>query len=133
MNLNISDKLFEAIEEYNISIKKFPKEKLYLLLSYQYKKGMVFTCLRRHFNIFKKITRNYSTDVRVDDITCIFNDDHTIKNIQINKTAPFNISWDDSGMDKAITLTELRKVTDTHKTIYPTKELNGLAQILNQI
>lgn len=133
MNLNISDQFFEAIEEYNISIKKFVNCRRHLLQNYEYKRGMLFTCLRRHFNIFKRITRNYPIDIKVEDINCVFNDDHTIKSIIINKTAPFNISWDNNGEDKAIILSKLKKITDIHKTIYPTKELNGLAQIFNQM
>jgi hypothetical protein len=133
MNINVSDKFFMAVEEYNNTVKN--PEKLILInkMSFKEKKGLFFTVLRRHFDICKNVTKNYSTNIKVDDIECLFNVDHTILKVTINKSANFNEWFDDSGLDKANTLYDLKKVTDAHQIIYPTKELNELSQIFSQL
>lgn len=133
MNINVSDKFFEAVEEYNTSIRKFKPENKYLLRDNNYRRGMLFTCLRRQFNICKRITRNYAATLRVGDIECTFNNDHTLKSITINKNLIWNHSWDNEGNDNVDTIAALKKITDKHTTIYSTRALNSLAQVFNQL
>ncbi len=129
-NINIVDKFYEAIEEYNNSIKRKPE--LFSRTTDEYKRGMVFTCLRRYIPVFSS-NRSRTVSVRVNELKCTFNSDGTVSTVEIDKHIRYNESWFSTGMDKGEMINTVKQITGREKTIYSTRALNDLSQILKQI
>lgn len=132
INVNISDKFYDAIAEYNQSVLRNPD--FFSKQSKEYLRGMVFTSLRRCLPLFsKKRSYNFSPEIRAEQLKCTFHSNGTVNTIVIDKQYKYNEAWFDDGTDKNQLLVTLKNITGLNRPIYPTKALNDLASIFNRL
>jgi hypothetical protein len=126
---------FGAVEDYNKTVTNPKRRHIYDIMTLDELKGILYNTLRRRFSrSFRKGRNYYNPNLNMGDLECTFNKDLTIKNIKINK--PFNNSndwWSDETLKNYLETKNLKEIINTQKELYPSKTLNELAFIVNQL
>lgn len=131
-NMNISDKFFEAVEDYNRTATDGKKKETFRKMTDDERKGVFYNCLRRQFNFGNYNARHANPALRVDELDCTFRGDGMLKTVSIKS---YNINYVDYNSDipRINIRRELSNIAKRHTVIHPTKVLNEMAQIVNSI
>ena len=121
VNLNVFDTVMSAVEEYNQCIVRKNNTKM----TDDERRGLFYTILRR--SIPFKIKRKFI--LKVFDLKCEFYENGELKSFKIPDRYSLFL-WDSERYEQ---ISELKKIGDTLKKLYPTKVLNEMSLIVNSI
>ena len=128
-NINIRNKVYTAIEAYNNLTIKYKQSMVYK--SYNEKRGMFYTCLRRFTGFYIK-SRYRVHQLAVDDIECIFRPDSSLQYFKVLRTNRIPDRWE-VDYDVAVALHQIKQLTSERKEFLRTPIMNEIADIVSSI
>lgn len=128
MNVNIRDSVYQAIEEYNNTVKKPHCQKF----TDSEKNGMFYTILRRYIPAFVTSSRERGKGISVDTFNCTFKENGELRTFKIKKEFNLN-SWISNYHENIKVLECVKEIGNTRKEFYTTPAMNEIADIVNQI
>lgn len=125
ININIQDSVYQAIEEYNNTVKrphcqKFTDDEM---------KGMFYTILRRYISAISSPHRQRGKGIQVDDFSCTFKENGELASFKVKKDF-INRGWEYSNVD---ILHTVKAIGENHTIFHKTPIMNEIADIVNQI
>jgi len=132
---NVRDAFFNAVMSYNDTVTN-PEKYHFHTFSHDELKGIFYNCLRRE-NLKIRDKRRWSNDnLTMDDFEVSFDKNLRIIAFVITSTkrsTGWVDCWSESGYPQRSDISDLRKISEEHPILYPTRKLNEMAQLINQI
>lgn len=135
---NVRDAFFNAVETYNNTVTNPTKNHFYRF-SHDELKGIFYNCLRRENLKIRDKRRWSNSNMTMDDFEVSFDNKMRIVAFVITSSRKKFPNWVDcwseygDGAPEDSDIENLRTVSETHPVIYPTRKLNEMANLINQI
>ncbi len=127
VNFNAFDALCATVETYNEYITQGNRRNL----SYDEKRGLFYNFLRNRIGSVGSHRKSWCS-LLVRDLNCTFDVDGRITSLMIHKLFGVD-TWTENGIPVSEMLNCLKYAANRLYTVYPTRELNEMALIINSI